>query len=321
MQIDEQNWSAIPALSVVGLCSSNGTSGLSIQEALLRLKHYGPFSLKDVPNYKLSFMVYDVIRSGSINKVALNELVFGDIVLFKKNDVIPTKVRILKVDGLAVQEQNVSGVAAPAYKNTFSNHQNRLNNSVPKNMLYPNSYILKGKATGIIVDIPLKPLKIVKPAKKFNKKGLYMTKSVAKILPFSDLIIFDGLSSPRDILTSVQSIAIAKQIPCVYFLPHSLFLECSTVIPQANTNLNSSDDLISFYDTSIVNKAKVVNLFNKKYKSLYIYDGSEYEPAASMAICDIALADKLCPLTAIRAKIIAKKINANDLAGFLYNKK
>lgn len=321
MQIDKQNWPATSITRVVYLCSSNATVGLSSQEAFLRLKQNGSFGLKEVPSYKLSFMLYKVLRDGNIKNVALNELAFGDIVLFKKDDVVPAKVRLLKVEGLAVQEQNVTGFAAPAYKNTFTDHQNGLNKSVSKNMLYPKSYILNGKAVGIIVDKPLKLLKTTKPVKKFLKKGFFMPKSIVKLLQSSNLIIFDGLSKPDDILATVQSIAIKKQIPCVYFLPSSLAIECSTLIPYSNTSQYDSNSLISIFNSSIVNKAKVVTLFNKKYKSLYIYSGSSYEPAASIAGCDIALTDQACPLAVLRTKIIANNINVNDLSCFLYNKK
>ena len=321
MQTDEQNWPATSITGVVNLCSSNAKVGLSSQEALLRLKQNGSFGLKEVPSYKLSFMFYKVIRDGTIKNVALNELAFGDVVLFKKDDVVPAKVRLLKVDGLAVQEQNVSGIAAPAYKNTFNDNQDRLNGAVSKNMLYPKSYVLKGKAVGIIVDKPLKLLNTIKPVKKFLKKGLFMPKSIVKLLQSSNLIIFDGLSKPEDILATVQSIAIKKQIPCVYFLPPSLAIEWSTLIPESNTSQYDSNSLISIFNSSIVNKAKVVTLFNKKYKSLYIYSGSSYEPAASIAGCDIALTDQVCPLAVLRTKIIANNINVNDLSCFLYNKK
>lgn len=324
MQTDEQDWSATPSSRVIDLCLSDVVAGLSSQEALERLKKYGHFRLKNVPNYKLSFLFFNVIRSGKVKKVALNELVYGDIITFNKHDVVPARVRLLKVKGLEVQEQNISGVSAPAYKNIFIDHQNNQNVSVSKNMLYPNSIILKGKATGVIVDKPFYYFKSDKPVKKFIKNSYYMTKVVAKLLSQSDLIIFDSLSSPSDVLAAIQSIAIPKQIPCIFFLEHSLYFECASFIPQASSFQGSSsinNSLVLLYDSDLLNKAEVVASLNKNYKTLYIYSGIEYESAASMADCDIVLAETACPLAALRARIIAKKINVNDLTGYLYNKK
>lgn len=311
-------WWAVSPIKTLQTCNSS-LNGLSTVSAKKLLKQYGAFSLRSVPSYKLALINYRVLRDGVTKTVPFNELVFGDIVLCQKGDLVPAQMRLIKAKNLVVQEQNINGVAAPSYKNTFTLKKELNNGATAPNMMYGETYVISGNGIGVIVEKPNKSPIIIRISNKFAKNGLIMAKSTEQKLKSTNLVIFDGLSSPSQVIDSVQFVAINKQIKCLYFLDHNLAIECGTILPEANANKTNTSSLISFFDTSLANKNKVVTALSQQFNTLYIYSGSQYELAASIANCDIVFKDQASPESIIKAKIIASNLTVSRLASFLYN--
>ena len=68
----------------------------------------------------LSSPICRVIRGGSVREIDPSELVPGDIIVLKTGDFVPADARLIKAEGLSVDESSLTGESVPAEKDAFA---------------------------------------------------------------------------------------------------------------------------------------------------------------------------------------------------------
>ncbi|MGB5696584.1 MAG: cation-transporting P-type ATPase [Polyangiales bacterium] len=91
-----------------------------------------------------------VRRGGLVQRIAAEELVPGDIVLFEGGDVVTADVRLLKVSRLEANESLLTGESVPVDKGLDSLPEETVI-AERSNMLFKGTAITKGSAVGVIV--------------------------------------------------------------------------------------------------------------------------------------------------------------------------
>lgn len=102
---------------------------------------------------KLNFATATVVRDGIQKIIKAEDILIGDIVIFKKNSLIPADVRIIKSNNIKVDEKNITGEAF--FKEKFESKISGSINSLGEmnNILFKGSIIKEGEGEGIVVSI------------------------------------------------------------------------------------------------------------------------------------------------------------------------
>lgn len=94
----------------------------------------------------LSSPICRVIRGGSVREIDPSELVPGDIIVLKTGDFVPADARLIKAEGLSVDESSLTGESVPAEKDAFA----CLTGEVPlgdrSNMVFSGCLVTAGNA-------------------------------------------------------------------------------------------------------------------------------------------------------------------------------
>lgn len=92
-----------------------------------------------------------VLREGVERIVSAEDLVIGDIVLFKENSFISADLRIISAENLKVNERNITGdkVLKDKYEAMLDNNVASLSDI--SNILFRGSIIKSGSGTGIVI--------------------------------------------------------------------------------------------------------------------------------------------------------------------------
>lgn len=90
-----------------------------------------------------------VIRDGDKSRVESSDLVVGDIVEIKGGDKIPADVRIIKAQGLKVNNSSLTGEAEALSRSAEMTHDNPRET---KNLAFYTTFATEGTGTGIVVN-------------------------------------------------------------------------------------------------------------------------------------------------------------------------
>lgn len=100
-----------------------------------------------------------VLRGGRIYRIAANELVRGDILLFRPGDMIPADCRLLTTDGFVVSEREIDAAATdrPAVRldkdaNANAETSGHFRTS-PVNMVFAGGLVEAGSATAVVIAV------------------------------------------------------------------------------------------------------------------------------------------------------------------------
>jgi Mg2+-importing ATPase len=92
----------------------------------------------------------EVLRDGKVQKVRLEDIVPGDIVLLEAGDTVPADCRVLESDGLQINEAAITGEAYPVQKMPGT-----LDASTPfakrNNSLFMGTHVVSGKGRVLVV--------------------------------------------------------------------------------------------------------------------------------------------------------------------------
>ena len=117
--------------------------GLDDQSVLARLKKFGanvdPFLS---PGLQRVYKVW-VKRQGARQRISLNHLVLGDIVLLESGCRVPADIRLSQVYKLRIDQSILTGEALPATKNTFALNQIEPLNK-QKCMAFAGTFVVSG---------------------------------------------------------------------------------------------------------------------------------------------------------------------------------
>ncbi len=92
-----------------------------------------------------------VIRDGETTKVAASEITIGDVVVLEEGDNVPADLRLLKCYDLMIDESALTGESKPSKKD-----ENRLSEDETTNLAFMDTYVSKGRARGVVVEIGMK---------------------------------------------------------------------------------------------------------------------------------------------------------------------
>ncbi len=130
---------------------------------------------------------------GSTFQVLPSELVKGDVVILQKGDFVGADMRLIEVNDLVVDEEEVTGTTNAVQKNTFaSTKKQKLKDQ--KNMVFAGSYIVEGKGVAIVVGPIIQPSNFVKvPKLRLKKEQKFRRLIVLIISGFlgASLLLFD----------------------------------------------------------------------------------------------------------------------------------
>ena len=101
---------------------------------------------------ELSAPTARVVRGGEILRVPARELVRGDLVLLESGDRVPADLRLVAVNGLAVEEAALTGESVPASKHAEPIAAADVPLGDRRNMAYLGTMVVKGSARGIVVE-------------------------------------------------------------------------------------------------------------------------------------------------------------------------
>lgn len=92
-----------------------------------------------------------VLRNGTLQTIVAKELVIGDVVQVKFGDLCPADIRIIKVDGLKVDNASLTGESEPQKRSIeCTNAEAPLETA---NLAFFSTQCVEGSATGIVVSI------------------------------------------------------------------------------------------------------------------------------------------------------------------------
>lgn len=166
-----------------------------------------------------------VIRNGLIVNIKNEELVVGDIVVYKKGSVIPADLRIMDCEELSVKEDAVTGDGNIIDKYSARLLENDLNLSEMRNILFKSSVIMHGSGEGIVVAVGMNTeigkimerlLDIEKQENLFTK-GITRVVNVMAVLGFigTAFALLNGFKNNREYLLSYSTNILTASLPCV----------------------------------------------------------------------------------------------------------
>ncbi|KAL5500317.1 hypothetical protein EMCRGX_G011857 [Ephydatia muelleri] len=89
-----------------------------------------------------------VLREGELYEVPVEELVVGDIVDVTSGDIVPADIRIIRNNGLKVDNSSLTGESEPQARSEKSADLNPLES---KNMAFFSTYAVEGNCRGVVV--------------------------------------------------------------------------------------------------------------------------------------------------------------------------
>jgi len=90
-----------------------------------------------------------VIRDGKPVKIGADKLVVGDVVLCKGGERIPADVRIIKCEGMKVDNSSLTGESEPLSRSPEAGHDQPLE---AKNIAFFSTSCVDGSGTGVVIS-------------------------------------------------------------------------------------------------------------------------------------------------------------------------
>lgn len=102
---------------------------------------------------KINFENAVVIRDGTEKAIKCEDLVMGDIVKFKKNNLVPADIRIISSTDIKVDEKSLTGETF--YKEKFESKISGRISSIAdvKNIIFKGTVIKEGEGLGVVVGV------------------------------------------------------------------------------------------------------------------------------------------------------------------------
>lgn len=143
--------------------------------------------------HKINSGACNVIRNGNLITVNNRDIVVGDIIIYKKDSIIPADIRITSCDNLRVIEESVTGDSNVVEKYSARLLKNDLALTEMKNILFKSSLVYSGNGEGIVVAVGANT-EIGKFAKSLININLYKSNVYENIYKVLDkLSIIGGL--------------------------------------------------------------------------------------------------------------------------------
>ena len=324
-------------------------TGLSSQSVLARVEKFGTNNDSSIPEVMQDIYKAWVKRDGRIERISIKYVVPGDIVLLETGCRVPADIRLLRVNGLRIDESTLTGSALPVSKNTFV-IKNVKDLKDIKCIAFAGTFVAEGSGWGVVVGhsdklimnaiIEIKHSKhSLKPnltQNKFRRMGVTVNdKSAIKNVAHIDTVFIDAILPDSEILELIRKVQLGMGISCVFVVSSQAASRLKRELPSAQIYqakdiakhvakqiLSMIIDTQFITDASYSDLLKVVGTMQQHSANvLWLTDGrhkSQVVGVASvtMIIGDIARDDNL-----YKADLIATNCKPIILTSILYNKK
>ncbi|MGN1212686.1 MAG: calcium-translocating P-type ATPase, PMCA-type [Christensenellales bacterium] len=95
----------------------------------------------------------DVIRDNTLQKIPVENLVVGDIVVLSAGNIIPADLRLIETHNLKVDESSLTGESVAVEKNADVVLDEHTNLAEHRNMAYSGTIAIYGRAKGVVVEV------------------------------------------------------------------------------------------------------------------------------------------------------------------------
>ena len=164
------------------ICNKYVLASILIGITLINLGYKIFKIFKDIKYFKkinnLNRVNVTVLREGVERIVKSNELVIGDIVKVKKGSIISADMRIIKSDGLIIDEKNLTGNKLNVEKYEGILDKDALSINDITNMAFRGTIVKEGEGTAVVVKTGIDTYlgKILNDIVKINKKNQLSSK-------------------------------------------------------------------------------------------------------------------------------------------------
>jgi len=107
---------------------------------------------------ELSAPVARVLRDGAWEKVHSKEITIGDVIRLSRGDRVPADIRIVKSNGLEIEESMLTGESIPVVKHINSIAKDHLELQDQNNMGFKGTLVTTGSGVGIVVRTGMKTI-------------------------------------------------------------------------------------------------------------------------------------------------------------------
>ncbi len=305
--------------------------GLGEDEVIKRSKKFGFNDAKVFNKSSISQYKYKTLRNGRFKLINPNKLVLGDIVYIKRGDIIPADLRLIKVQGVNVNEERITGNYAPTFKNALP-IKNISPKEYQKNMVFAGSTVLSGSAYAVVVSYQVP--KKMQATRYLSNKSLLKNNVInnriknLKYLKAVNTVVFDDLQQEYEVIKTIQEIFIQKNITCIYFLQSNVLEKIKTTVPEA-LYINNISQLNNISNQVIIvpqpnpnERAQALRILKSAgFKTFYVYRGEEYQLAASIADFNLVINKNSSQESLQKASLITDKVSLHNLGCILDNNK
>jgi len=327
----------------------DSSEGLDEQNALVRLKKFGPNTDPLLsPEMQGVYQVW-VKRQGQPKRIPLIQLVPGDIVILNSGDRVPADLRLIKVNDLYIDQSILTGDSLPMAKNTFA-----LNEETPfadqKCMAYAGSFVSYGSGLGIVVAHGDKlAIKNILPKihhrhnltpnlaeRHLKKAGVVVQNAQAShLLGSIDVVFIDAEMPDEKILEIIRKVQFSHGLPCKFLLTGLVAkrlkreLLGALIYPGDQLAKHVPKQFLGMIidaqftaDAALSDVLKLVCTMQRHgTKVLWVSDGKKPTPIIQAATVSLLVGDLARGDCIARADLIAPGADATVLTSILYNKK
>ncbi|MFW6014262.1 MAG: cation-translocating P-type ATPase [Candidatus Nanoarchaeia archaeon] len=249
---------------------------------------------------KLASKGIEVIRDNEKTEIPTEDLVIGDIVCLKRGDIVPADLRLIKVEGLEIDESHLTGESLYVSKSTKHLSDENINLNEMENMAFSSTHVTKGSAMGVVVETGLKSYigkisseiehimheksPIQKRIDKLSKKVSYIVICIAFVLLLMLLFRGESVGFSLVMIAAIAVAGIPESLPLALTMAftngikkmagqNAIVKDLNSVETLGTTNVICTDKT----GTLTENKMRISEFFIPK-GHIYEVSGSGYDP-------------------------------------------
>jgi Ca2+-transporting ATPase len=245
----------------------------------------------------------NVIRTGKVIEIPVEEIVPGDIVKLTEGEGIPADIRLLTSDNFSTNEFILTGESLPSNKEHLFTTDKTLVFSEIKNCIYMGTTVARGEATGIVyatgilteigkINTSSQQIKSVKAPVQIEiadvaKKLTYITLIIAAVLFASRLLMKDTIAMALVFSVSVAAAMVPEGLPAQISMALSLAVgrlakRKAIVKKIASSQTLGSATVIASDKTGTITKNEMTITSCFFNGELFTVNGLGYEPVGNI---------------------------------------
>jgi Ca2+-transporting ATPase len=245
----------------------------------------------------------NVIRTGKVIEIPVEEIVPGDIVKLTEGEGIPADIRLLTSDNFSTNEFILTGESLPSNKEHLFTTDKTLVFSEIKNCIYMGTTVARGEATGIVyatgilteigkINTSSQQIKLVKAPVQIEiadvaKKLTYITLIIAAVLFASRLLMKDTIAMALVFSVSVAAAMVPEGLPAQISMALSLAVgrlakRKAIVKKIASSQTLGSATVIASDKTGTITKNEMTITSCFFNGELFTVNGLGYEPVGNI---------------------------------------